>query len=131
MVVTVGGMASNGVTFTVNANAPSITSLNPTSGTVGTSVTITGTNFGASQGSSTVTFNGTPAPMPAPAWSATSIVVAVPSASDHRECGGNRRRSGKQWGGVHGEFRPEHYESESESGAGGKFGDNHRNELWR
>ena len=38
--------------------APSITSLNPTSGLVGASVTITGANFGASQGTSTVTFNG-------------------------------------------------------------------------
>jgi hypothetical protein len=79
VVVTVGGVASNGVTFTVNANAPSITSLNPTSGTVGTSVTITGTNFGASQGSSTVTFNGTAATPTG--WSATSIVVPVPSAA--------------------------------------------------
>src|SRR6266849_3316240 len=38
---------------------PSITSLNPISGPVGTSVTIAGASFGASQGTSTVTFNGT------------------------------------------------------------------------
>src|SRR5207245_11706879 len=57
VVVTVNGQASNGVLFTVGA-PPSITSLSPTSGPVGTSVTITGANFGATQGSSTVTFNG-------------------------------------------------------------------------
>ena len=50
MVVTVGGVASNGVSFTVTVPAPRITSLTPTSGAVGTAVTITGTNFGATQG---------------------------------------------------------------------------------
>jgi len=58
VVVTVGGVASNGVSFTVTAPGPSITSLNPTSGLVGASVTITGANFGATQGTSTVTFSG-------------------------------------------------------------------------
>ncbi len=59
--------------------APSITSLNPTSGVAGTSVTITGTYFGATQGASTVKFNGTAA---APtSWSATSIVVPVPAGA--------------------------------------------------
>src|SRR5207245_11233515 len=58
VVVTVGGTASNGVTFTVPGPLTNITSLNPTSGPVGTSVIITGTNFGASQGASTVRFNG-------------------------------------------------------------------------
>lgn len=59
--------------------APAITGLNPTSGVVGTSVTITGVNFGAAQGTSTVTFNGTTA---APAsWSATSILAPVPSGA--------------------------------------------------
>jgi IPT/TIG domain/Beta-propeller repeat len=43
------------------SSTPTITSLSPTSGLVGTSVTITGTNFGSSQGSSTVNFNGTAA----------------------------------------------------------------------
>jgi hypothetical protein len=59
--------------------APSITSLSPTSGAIGTSVTITGTNFGATQGSSTVTFNGTTATPTY--WSATTIVVTVPSGA--------------------------------------------------
>jgi len=58
---------------------PSITSLSPTSGVVGTSVTITGTNFGATQGTSTVKFNGTTATPTS--WSATSIVVPVPTGA--------------------------------------------------
>jgi hypothetical protein len=78
VVVTVGGVSSNGVNFTV-IPPPSITNINPTSGALGTSVTITGTNFGASQGTSTVTFNAVAgAPM---SWSATSIVVPVPNGA--------------------------------------------------
>src|SRR5207237_1277538 len=59
VMVTVGGIASNGANFTVTSSAPAITSLNPTSGPVGTAVTITGTNFGTT--TDTVTFNGTAA----------------------------------------------------------------------
>jgi RHS repeat-associated protein len=55
---------------------PTITSLAPTTGPVGTSVTITGTNFGTSQGTSTVTFAGVTATPTS--WSNTSIVVPVP-----------------------------------------------------
>jgi hypothetical protein len=79
VVVTVGGQASNGVNFTVTPPPPSISSLNPTSGVVGTSVTIAGTNFGPSQGTSTVTFNGT-AGTPS-SWGASSITVPVPSGA--------------------------------------------------
>jgi hypothetical protein len=79
VVVTVGGRASNAVSFTVTAAGLSITGLNPTAGPVGTSVTITGTNFGASQGTSTVTFNGTAATVTS--WSATSIVTTVPASA--------------------------------------------------
>jgi hypothetical protein len=53
--------------------SPSIARLSPNSGALGTSVTITGSNFGSPQGSSSVTFNGTTA-TPA-SWSNTSIVV--------------------------------------------------------
>ena len=79
VVVTVGGQASTGVSFSVTLPAPAITNLNPNSGTVGATVTITGTNFGATQGSSTVTFNGTAAT--ATSWSATSITVTVPTGA--------------------------------------------------
>ena len=79
VVVTVGGVASNGVSFTVTAPAPTISSLSTTSGPVGTAVTITGTNFGSSQGTSTVSFNGTVATVTS--WSGTSIATAVPSGA--------------------------------------------------
>lgn len=58
--------------------APSITSLSPASGAVGTSVTITGAYFGATQGTSAVTFNNTPATT-ITSWGATSIVAMVPT----------------------------------------------------
>ncbi|MFZ0431154.1 MAG: kelch repeat-containing protein, partial [Candidatus Acidiferrales bacterium] len=78
VVETVDGLDSNGVSFTVKPT-PSITSASPMSGSAGVLVTIMGTNFGSSQGSSTVKFNGTSA---APSsWSASRIVVAVPSAA--------------------------------------------------
>lgn len=58
----------------------SISGLNPASGPVGTAVTVAGSNFGATQGSSTVTFNGTSAGT-ATSWSATSITVNVPTGA--------------------------------------------------
>jgi YD repeat-containing protein len=78
VVVTAGGTASNGLPFTV-VPPPSIASLSPNTGSWGTPVTITGTNFGAAQASSTVTFNGTAA-TPA-SWSATCIVAPVPDGA--------------------------------------------------
>jgi subtilase family serine protease len=73
--------SSPAVTFTLTAttNAPSITSLSPASGSIGTSVTIAGANFGATQSTSTVKFNGTTATPTS--WSATSIVVSVPTGA--------------------------------------------------
>lgn len=57
---------------------PLITILDPESGNVGASVTITGTDFGASQGSSTVIFNGT-AVSDYTSWSDTEVVVDIPT----------------------------------------------------
>ena len=77
------GLAGCGPSNTSNATTtptPAITFLNPTSGAVGTAVTITGNNFGATQGTSTVAFNGTAAAA-ASTWSATSIVVTVPAGA--------------------------------------------------
>jgi len=82
VVVTVGGMASNGVNFTVTIPSPSITSLNPTSGVIGTPVTIMGANSARRQGTSTVTFNGIAATPTS--WSATSITAAVPAGATAR-----------------------------------------------
>jgi len=59
--------------------SPTIASLSPNSGAVGAAVTITGTNFGSSQGTSTVTFSGTPATPTS--WSPTTIVAPVPSSA--------------------------------------------------
>ena len=66
-------------TGTATPPTPTITTLNPTSGAIGTSVTITGTNFGATQGTGSVNFNGTAATPTS--WSATSIIAPVPSGA--------------------------------------------------
>jgi IPT/TIG domain len=63
----------------VVSSSPNITSLNPNAGAVAAPVTIAGTNFGATQGTSTVTFNGTSATPTS--WSATSIAVQVPAGA--------------------------------------------------
>src|SRR5947207_241632 len=76
VVVTVSNVASNGKSFTVT---PAITSLSITTGAVGAAVTITGTTFGSTQGSSTVKFNGTTATVTS--WGASSIGVTVPSGA--------------------------------------------------
>lgn len=58
---------------------PLITSLSSFTGAAGSSITLSGVNFGSTQGASTVTFNGTAAtPV---SWSATSIVLTVPSSA--------------------------------------------------
>jgi Carboxypeptidase regulatory-like domain/IPT/TIG domain len=74
--VSAGGINSNSVTFTV-LPGPSITGISPSTGAPGVSVTITGQNFGASQGTSVVRFNGLPAS--AGSWSATSISATAPA----------------------------------------------------
>jgi RHS repeat-associated protein len=62
-----------------HAQAPTITSMSPTSGPVGIAVTLTGTNFGSSQGSSTISLNGTNAL--ATNWTTTSITAIVPTGA--------------------------------------------------
>ena len=76
---TVNGVSSNASTFTVTAvtPAPAISTLSPTSGAAGTSVTIAGSNFGAAQGTSTVRFRTTNATVTS--WSNTQIVATVPN----------------------------------------------------
>ena len=79
IVVSVGGTDSNPWAFAVNcpASGPCINSASPSTGIPGTPIVITGANFGATQGTSTVRFGGTSATPTA--WSATSITVAVPN----------------------------------------------------
>jgi Glucodextranase, domain B/IPT/TIG domain len=78
LVITVGGQASNGSTFTVTP-APSITSLAPNTGAIGSVVTITGTNFGPAQGNGSVKFGTTTATVTS--WNPTSIVASVPTGA--------------------------------------------------
>ena len=74
VVVTVAGAASNGYQFTT---IPTLSSVSPTTGGIGSYITLTGSSFGPTRGTSTVTFNGTSAN--ASGWSNTSILVSVPS----------------------------------------------------
>jgi len=76
VVVEVNGVSSSGAQFAVSQGGLQITSLSPTSGTVGTVLTITGTGFGATQGLSSVKF-GSVSAFPT-SWSNTLISVAVP-----------------------------------------------------
>jgi hypothetical protein len=80
VVVTVGGVASNGVALSVvpTLNVPSPSSGPVTTPATNTSVTITGTGFGSTEPpNSSITFNGTAVSAPT-SWSAASIVVPVP-----------------------------------------------------
>ena len=61
------------------AAAPSINSLAPNSGAAGSQVKIAGSNFGQTQGSSKVTFNGVIATVNA--WNKNSITAIVPTAA--------------------------------------------------
>jgi hypothetical protein len=76
VIVTVGGTASNAASFLV---IPVITNDSPASGPVGTSVVVTGTSFGDTQGDSTVTFNGVP--VSPTSWSNTSLTVSAPGSA--------------------------------------------------
>jgi IPT/TIG domain-containing protein len=73
-----GGVWSNSITFTVIT--PNITNITPTSGITGTQVTITGTNFGASQGSGSV-WLGSKLAGSIVSWSGTQVVATVASGA--------------------------------------------------
>jgi RHS repeat-associated protein len=57
--------------------APAITSISPSSGLIGSQTTISGSGFGASQGSSQVLLNDVP--LTINSWSDTSVTVTIPS----------------------------------------------------
>jgi hypothetical protein len=71
-----GGWTTAAVIFTITLPVPTLSAVTPATGGAGTSLTITGMNFGTTQGTSVVTFNGTLAT--ATSWSATCIAVPVP-----------------------------------------------------
>ena len=79
VVVTVSGQSSNGLPFTV-IPPPTVLSAVPSSAQIGASVTISGSYFGASQGSSTVTFNNGIAATPT-SWSNNRITTTVPTGA--------------------------------------------------
>jgi hypothetical protein len=80
VVITVNNVSSAGAAFTV-LPTPSISSLSPSSAAVSAPVTIGGANFGATEGASLVTFNGTAATPTG--WSAESM------AANNRDQAGN------------------------------------------
>ncbi|MCB0633418.1 MAG: DUF3500 domain-containing protein [Saprospiraceae bacterium] len=63
----------------ITSTAPTITDFTPTSGSVGTTVTITGTNFSTTASENTVSFNGTEATVSAA--TATTLTVTVPDGA--------------------------------------------------
>jgi len=77
--VTVKNLKSNELDFTV---LPYILSISPTSGQIGSTVTIAGTGFGVSRGTNYVKFNTTQAiSSDYTSWSSTQIVVKVPTGA--------------------------------------------------
>lgn len=82
VIVTVAGVASNPATFGVAGIVPNITGISPTSGPVGTVVTISGSNFGLTQGTSTVTFGINNTAATPTSWGVGSIIVPVPAGAN-------------------------------------------------
>jgi hypothetical protein len=78
VVVTVGGNASNGVFFDLS---PRVTGFTPSRSWVGQSVTINGTGFGASQGTSKVYFHNAVEVTSYTSWGANQIVVVIPAGA--------------------------------------------------
>jgi RHS repeat-associated protein len=79
VVVTAGTLSSNGVAFTVVPLTPTVAGLTPATGATGTQVQIHGSAFGATQGTSTVAFNGVSAIVGS--WADSQITATVPSAA--------------------------------------------------
>jgi hypothetical protein len=73
-----GGVWSNSISFTVHT--PALTSISPTTARAGDSITITGTNFGASQGSGSV-WLGSKLAASIVSWSSTEIVATIDSGA--------------------------------------------------
>lgn len=78
-IATVPVNAGGTTTENISLSTPQISVLSPASGPVGTVVVVTGSNFGALQGSSTVNF-GSLGSTPTQ-WSNTSITVPVPAGA--------------------------------------------------
>jgi IPT/TIG domain len=78
--IAVPGLKSPDTVTSATVAPPSITSIFPTSGPVGTVVTINGSVFGTSRGTSYVTFGSAKAAN-YPSWTSTKIQATVPSGA--------------------------------------------------
>lgn len=78
-VAVAGQTATSSYNFNITEAAPFITGFTPTSGAVGTTVTITGINFSTTAAKNTVKFNGTTATVSTA--TATSLTVTVPTGA--------------------------------------------------
>lgn len=76
VVVSASGGSSNGQIYTV---IPTVVGLAPNSGVIGSTVTVTGSGFGATQGMSAVTFNGVVASTTS--WNSSNILALVPAGA--------------------------------------------------
>lgn len=65
--------------YSNTAGSPLLSTVTPNAGTVGDTVTIAGSGFGAQQSSSTVAFNGVTASIQS--WSDTNIIATIPSGT--------------------------------------------------
>src|SRR5690349_3343628 len=73
-----GGSTTPTPTPTPPAGPPVITSITPGGGVIGSTFVVAGSNFGATQGASTLTVDGNPATITS--WSDASITATVPTA---------------------------------------------------
>jgi YD repeat-containing protein len=71
------GVGVQSAPITITFANPQVSDFTPTTGPVGTQVAVSGIGFGATQGSSTVTFNGQAATSVV-SWSDTQVVAQVP-----------------------------------------------------
>jgi YD repeat-containing protein len=76
---TLNGNYDSRIAVLLSVPPPFISLLSPVAGPIGTSVTITGANFGGTQGSSTVRFNGVLATVSS--WTNNSILASVPAGA--------------------------------------------------
>jgi hypothetical protein len=75
-----GGNFDSQITFPLGTGLPTVTSLTPTAGAIGSSIVIAGTNFRSSQVGSTVKFVSTQAST-ITNWSTSSITATVPAGA--------------------------------------------------
>ncbi len=85
VLTTAGALVSNGLSFTTTVPSPVITSLSAATGQPGLALTLTGTDFGASQGAGGVTIDGVIATVTG--WANLSVSVMVPARGSYPDTG--------------------------------------------